>query len=534
MTWKVYGLIATLSVASLGAAGRDVRLATAAEHRDTKAALALIKQGADVGAPQADGATALHWAAHWNDVALAKALTAAGADPTATNDYGVTPLFLAATNGSSEMIDVLLGAKANANDALPTGETVLMEAVRGGNLQVVKRLLAAGAKPNASQASKGQTALMWAATAQQVDIAKALIEGGADVHAASTAGFTPLLFAAREGGIDMVRYLLSVGADVNEHSKDGTTTLLAATVRGYAKLAIFVLDQGAKPDGDLSTAGYAPLHWAAARFDDVLQPVNNQSINEWSPLMGIPDRSDKIALIRKLLDKGADVNARAAKGLPATFGDHHATATPLLVAAGSGDAEVMQLLLQKGADPLARGGGGDPMRGSSPGGATAIMVACGGNVDTSVVISEAQRIEAIKLAIKAGVDVNAADEKGYRAMHVAASNGYHGIIKVLLENGADLNAVTNSRVERDYGNGILEVEGQSPLGIVEGTFTGGIIRERPETAAFLRSLGAKSVGKATLDTYIQSFENYKKKKDAERSGSKAEGDTSKPAAASAR
>ena len=107
-------------------------------------------------------------------------------------------------------------------------------------------------------------------------------------------------------------------------------------------------------------------------------------------------------------------------------------------------------------------------------------------------------------------------------MHVAASHGYHGIIKTLLAHGADLYAVTNARVEKDYGTGTLYVERQSPLGVVEGSFTGGSINERPATAAFLRSLGAKSIGKATLDTYINQVQDFKKKRD---------GDTSKPEAA---
>ena len=517
LCWSLCGVLAALAVVSLGAAARDTRLVTAAERRESRTAIALVKQGVDVNAPQPDGATALHWAAHWNDAALARALASAGADANAANDYGVTPLHLAVTNGSVEMVEVLLGAKANANRALPSGETVLMTAVRGGSLPVVKRLLAAGATPNAAQVSKGQTALMWAATAQHVDIAKALVEGGADVRATTAAGFTPLLFASREGGIDMVRYLLGTGAKVDEKSKDGTTAILAATVRGQAKLAMFLLEQGANPDGDAATAGYTPLHWAAARFDDTLQPVNVDAANEWSPLTGIADRQAKLALVSALIARGANVNMKTTKGVPATFGDRHMGATPFLVAAGSGDAEVMRLLLAKGADPAVRASSG----------ATAIMAACGGNADTSVVIREADRIEAIKLAIESGVNVDAADDKGYRAMHQAATNGYHGIIKLLLSRGADLNPVTNSRIEKDYGTGILEVAGQSPLGVVEGTFTGGVIRERPETAAFLRTLGAKSVGKATLDSYIKSYDAQKNK----RQGDKPEGDTATPAAA---
>ena len=507
---RLISAAAVLAIAGLGAGARDLRVADAAERRDAKAVRVLIKQGVDAKAAQPDGATALHWAAHWNEVALAKDLVAAKVDPNAANDYGVTPLFLAVTNGSLDMTEVLLGAGASARAALPQGETVLMTAVRGGNAAVVKRLLVAGADANAAQKSKGQTALMWAATARNVDVAKALIEGGASVGTTTASGFTALLFAAKEGSIEMVRLLLASGAKVDEQAKDGSTPILAATVRGHADLAMFLLDQGAKPDGALSAAGYSPLHFAAARFDDSIAPVDPNQTGEWRALLGIPDRRGKLALINALLARGADVNATSTKPLlRAGFGESFFSATPFIVAAGSGDVEVMRLLLAQGADPKAVGASGR----------TAIMAACGGNADTSVVVTETDRMEAIRVALEAGVSVEAADVKGYRAMHSAAGGGFHKIITLLLEKGADLNPVTNSRTEKDYGTGVLVVAGQSPLGIVEGTFTGGVIHERPDTAAFLRTLGAKSVGKATLDTYLKQFENQQKG---------AAGNTSKP------
>ena len=111
---RLISAAAVLAIAGLGAGARDLRVADAAERRDGKAVRVLIKQGVDAKAPQPDGATALHWAAHWNDVALAKDLVAAKVDPNAANDYGVTPLFLAVTNGSLDMAEVLLGAGASA------------------------------------------------------------------------------------------------------------------------------------------------------------------------------------------------------------------------------------------------------------------------------------------------------------------------------------------------------------------------------------------------------------------------------------
>ncbi len=499
-TCQFYGALVILASVGLGAGARDVRLVNAAEERNAKAALALLKQGADPKSAQPDGATALHWAAHWNEVALAKALMAGGANVNAANDYGVTPLHLAATNGSLEMTEALLTAGADARSALPSGETVLMTATRGGNAAVVIRLLKAGADPNVAQLSKGQTALMWAATAQNVEVAKALLAGGASVKVASKAGFTPLLFAAREGGVDMVKVLLGAGAQLEEKAKDGSTAILAATVQGHAPLAMFLLEQGARADG-APEAGYTPLHWASARFDDMLAPVEPVTTGEWRSLLGMPDRKEKLALIGALLAKGADVNAKATRGMPRVgFGASFSGATPFIVAAGSGDAEVMKMLLAKGADAKLRGSGG----------VTAVMVASEGNGDTSVMAPEAGRIEAISVALAAGVGVEDADEKGYRAMHKAAESGFHKILKFLLDKGADINAVTNSRVEKDYGASTLQVAGQSPLGIVEGTFTGGIIRERPETAAYLRTLGAKSIGKATLDSYVKQFDTTKK------------------------
>ena len=67
----------------------------------------------DVNAPQADGATALAWAAHWDNLATADLLIRAGADPSLANDLRVTPLALACTNGSLPIVEKLLQAGAN-------------------------------------------------------------------------------------------------------------------------------------------------------------------------------------------------------------------------------------------------------------------------------------------------------------------------------------------------------------------------------------------------------------------------------------
>ncbi|HEV3062525.1 MAG TPA: ankyrin repeat domain-containing protein [Vicinamibacterales bacterium] len=477
----------------------DTRLVDAAEKRDSAAVAALLKQGADVNATQADGATALHWAAHWNDLTAAKALLAAHAGVNTANDYGVTPLFLAAGNGSAEMTAALVAAGADAKAKLPSGETVLMTAVRSGSFETVKKLLASGADPNVAQTSKGQTPLMWAATDQRVQISKALIAAGADVRAHSKSGFTPLMFAAREDSQEMCELLLAAGADINENAPDGSTPLLVATVRGHAKLAMYFLDHGAQPDGYAPAAGYTPLHWASSMAETPVTYRGIEAPGEWRAIPGVPDPDLRVALVKSLIAHGANLEARITKPMMTVvaFEARSRTGgTPFFTAAASGDAPMMRLLLAYGADPLAR----------TADGSTALMVAAGAlgqtvpNIDRTVVVSEQDRVAAVDLAWQLGTDLEAEDKQGYRAMHIATSAGFREIVKWLLAKGADLNAKSKDRIEEVYGKKVL-IPGQTPRGTAEGYY-GGALFSRPDMADFVGTLGGISIGKVDLESYI--------------------------------
>ena len=489
-TFLSIGVVA-LVAAGLGAGAANLAVvADLAEQGNAGAVLALMKKGADVNRPQADGATALHWAAHHNDVALAKRLLTSGAKPNAANDYGVTPLFLAAINGSAQMADALLTAGANANAARPSGETVLMTAVRSGNPAAVARLLKGGANVNAVQLSKSQSALQWAVADGHVEIARTLIEAGANLTVRSSGGYTPLMGAARQGSVDMAKLLLQKGDQLEASARDGSTPLLIATVKGHTALATFFLESGGKPDGDVTTAGYTPLMWAVGTFEPI--PMTYKGLDaegEWNTFAGIPDRGAKLALINLLIAKGANINAKGTRRIPELSPHNgsgnrppHMGATPYIIAAQSADAEVMKLLKDKGADPLLTANDDQ----------TALMAACEGILENTVLLSEDKRLEAAKTALDHGVPLEAEDKGGLRAMHQAAKGGYHELIKFLLAKGADLNPV--SKPVKGSGLARAYQEGQSPLGLVEGTIDS-IFYERPDTAAFLRTLGAKSIGR---------------------------------------
>src|SRR5580704_13010969 len=177
------GALLLLPIALFGGGPSDV--ADAVMHGDPVAARKLIEQHADVNAPQADGATGLHWAVFRSDKETVDLLLGAGANAQAANRDGSTPLWLASVNGDTAILAALLKAGADANERLPLGRTPLMAAARTGNVDAMKVLLDHGADPNAKETLRGTTPLMWAADEGHAPAIQLLIEHGADIKAQS-------------------------------------------------------------------------------------------------------------------------------------------------------------------------------------------------------------------------------------------------------------------------------------------------------------------------------------------------------------
>ena len=455
--WLAF-LLAIVTSAGTAAGQDDLRLVEAARNDDAAAVRALVEGQAPVDAAQPDGATALHWAAHRDNLEVADVLIRAGADVNATNELGVPPLTLACTNGSAAMVETLLARGADANHALPTGVTLLMTCARTGNLDAVERLLAHGARVHEQETVRGQTALMWAIAEKHAGVAAALIAAGADVRARSDGEFMPLLFAARQGDVESARLLLDAGVDVNEVGGDGSAALLVATESRHPGMVRFLIDSGA--DVDAIGAGRTALHAAVQQ-----------------------QRQDIAEL---LLAGGADPNARLLSRLPRVAGDLSTTsgpltmvgATPFWLAAKFADLDLMRLLAENGADT----------RLTNDGGTTPLMVVAGiGWVDGSdrygrvkfnddPARRERHDLEAVKLAIALGGDVDAVNDHGQTAMHGAAYMGGDSIVQFLADEGARVDVADN--------------DGRTPLSIADGLYVGGTFQVRPTTAALLRQLGA--------------------------------------------
>jgi len=407
------GALAAVPVAATMAAAGGDAVVDAAMSGNREQVRALLRDGADVNTAQADGMTALHWAAQKGDVELAKVLLYASANVRATTRIGgYTPLLIASRNGDAAMIDTLVSAGADANNATTNGTTALMLASAAGKADAVKRLLDKGASVNAKENVKGETALTFAAAFGRTDVVRELTARGADVAATTKVqdlasfakeeqerliaerglqgrggragepgggrgpqgpqiagvnrqynytelvaywgGMSALHLAARQGYSDAAAALLAAGADVNQRSTgDQSTPLLVAIINGHFDLAKQLLDKGANPNLAQTTNGVTPLYAAlnCQWSDKALYP---------QPRAFEQQKTSYLDLMQALLDHGADPNARLTRKVWYAQYDFDQSgvdetgATPFFRAAYAADVDGMKLLIKYGADPYIR------------------------------------------------------------------------------------------------------------------------------------------------------------------------------------
>lgn len=488
---KIHLAIAFLfSVAVLTSASLDAPLADAVEQRDRERLVTLLEQGVDVNASQIDGMTALHWAAYHDELEAAKLLIEAGADVNTTNRYGVVPLMMAATNGNGHLVELFLNQGSDPNAVLMGGETVLMTASRTGDLRSVEMLLAHGADVNV-QEDRGQTALMWAAAEGHVKIVRALLEADADSTVRLKSGFNALLFAVREACFEVVGLLLESGASPNEmietilspvggRAANGTSALMLAVTNAHYELGALLLDSGADPNADLT--GYTALH----RIISVRKP----GIGDNDPSPDGSGSMSSIKFVRKLAESGANLNVRMTKKI--NLGNtrlNKLEATPFFLAAHAADAELMRLLVELGADPLL----------TNSDGTTPLMALTGVGTRSpgEDAGTEDEVLEAVRVALALGADINAVNDQGETAMHGAAYKNLPRVVEFLALNGADIQIWDKKNKW-----------GWTPLDIAEGYRFGNFKPSPPTIEALHRVMIAGGVNPYVGRTQVESQQIY--------------------------
>jgi ankyrin repeat protein len=526
---------------------------------DREALRALLTQGADVNAVQGDGVTGLHWAATRGDAEMASMLVAAGANLSATTRFaGYTPLHVAAERGYAAVVQALVKAGADPNLRTMRGTTPLMLAGAAGDTGAVSALLDAGAQPNARETERGHTALMFAAAANRLPAVRLLLARGADptmatkvidlsalsrdganpdgrnlantegrsggtapprpapappaprprlpgvdrqyffnelVHAQG--GMAPLHFAARQGHVDVAMALLDAGVDVNlPKGGDFATPVLIATVNGHFDLASRLLDRGADPN-IAAENGVAPLY-------AVVNLKWAQEAGYPQPWAHLDQRLGYLDYLKRLLDSGADPNARVTKKVWYSgynfdlSGIDEVGATPFWRAAYGADVDAMKLLVAYGADPRIptakppgrpRTGDADirqlvdvsglPETPTGGPAVSALHAASGagyseGFAANSHRYAPSGLLAAVKYLVdELGMDANQRDHEGNTPMHHAASRGDNDMILYLVSKGADVKAVNR--------------EGQTTVDMANGPVQR--TQPYPETIKLLMSMG---------------------------------------------
>jgi ankyrin repeat protein len=306
-------------------------VADAAMRGDSETVKTLLKQGADVNAPQGDGMTALHWAAQRGDVDLAKLLLYGGARVAAVTRIGqYTPLHLAAGAGSEAVVRALLEAGANVNATTTnTGATPLHMAAASGNPAVINALLDHGADINAKEAEWGQTPLIFAAANNRIEAIKTLMQRGADPNIATktidVAQAQALERAARERTEKILEATVPKG-------QKPTASQLQAAIQAAREL----LKSGKVPPPDPND----PPRRGRGNFnpEEINPPVTAKG---GLTALHHAARQGYVEAIRALLDGGADVNN--------VGGGEGASA--LLTAIINGQFDAAMLLIERGADP---------------------------------------------------------------------------------------------------------------------------------------------------------------------------------------
>ena len=449
---------ALLGVPCVLTANLGEALIDAARGDDRAAVARLVGQKVDVNEREADGSTALAWAAIRGNADVARLLLKAGADPDLANAFGIGPLSLAIENGAESLVGLLLEHGADPNVARESGETPLMTAARRGQVEVIELLLEHGADVNAREKKFGQNALMWAAgTPASVRL---LVDRGAEVqtttktwdveytiyipttftlgktgipwnndgtYVSKKGGQNALFFAIRKRDLESARVLADAGLDVNDTAADGTTPLLASLynwvpldsdfVQGQGAPALagssqrfgpdlamarFLLERGASATG-ADTAGYTPLHAAALAV-------------VWSRRSGDTD--------------GKGVYRRA----PALLSLNHAISGAAPFSTDEA-LEVVERLLESGADPNRQtvyptpGPTGDVRLNPAPPGSSALHIAAHSN-----------SVALVKMLVDWGADPNLVRKDGHTPFSVAVVAGDLPVVKEMVARGANLAA----------------------------------------------------------------------------------------------
>lgn len=345
-----------------------------------------------------------------------------GLDINALNKCGTTMLSQAAESGNLQIAEFLLQKGADANIANSDGSTPFHIAAKYGRKDIVKLFLDRGLFVDIRDKNE-HTPLHYitvenctALSRRQCyqELVHILVDRNADLNAVNRNGCTPLLLAAKRSCKYIFELFIKLGADVDCCDEDQYTVLHHVCQNGWSGTVRtlvegrFGLDLNAK-----TSKGHTPVY-IAAYFShvDVVKLLDEYGADiDSESLMKVSCLKERLEVVKYLVSKGCDVNARDLHGV-----------TPVIWAGSWFNFDVVEYLMDCGAD----------VEGCDVDGQTLLHFA-----------SYSQGLEMVKSLVKKGCDVNAKDDCGDTPLHLAIQEYDLEIIKHLLNAGADSYIVNN-------------------------------------------------------------------------------------------
>jgi uncharacterized protein len=385
-----------VDVTGVDAAGT---LARAVRAGDVPEARSLLKHHINLNEPLPDGSTFLAWAVESQSAEMVRLLLGHGAKARGVGDVTVAPLFMACQYGDPVILNSLLDKGADPKAKRADGITPLSLCAGNAPSGILERMIAAGAAVDRPDEA-GQTPLMWAAAKGRLDNIRLLIAHGANVNRTSARGFTPLFFALKSHVPNAAPALLDAGADPDYVAPDGTSVVQLSMYQKDYAFAARMIERGANVKA-FDRNGNQLLHAAVL--------------------------ANQVSLVKLLLARGADANALTGTStvkmrfeVNFTSADYQvAPKPPLLLAAESGHAQVMQLLVDGGANSQLR----------LPDGTNVVLAAAASG-----------KLDALRLALQLVPDPNLTTKDGDTPLHVLLATGtgpeLAPMMKLLAERGA--------------------------------------------------------------------------------------------------
>ncbi|OAQ98243.1 hypothetical protein LLEC1_05236 [Akanthomyces lecanii] len=410
----------------------------AAEDGELELVQVLLDRGADVNTRASNRTTPLHCASKYGRLTVVEMLLNHGADRCAIDDARATALHVASAHGHIEVVQKLLQEGGNGNARVQQKISPLFQAVADGNVDAVELLLERGGDPFVVN-HKGLTLAHAAARYGYLDVLRVLLDAGLSVD--TDKGLTALHQACVGGHADVVRMLLACGANVNA-MHEGMGALHAAAFYGHLSVSEILLSSGL----DLDTAIETPFHIAACQDSDGIirflleRGAKVSLIHRDGPFMPTHatvtwDRSSVAKL--PIAENASRVNARTTAG-----------STPALLAAAAGHVDILQMLIDHGADvSIADNSGWTPVhRAVGTDRTMQLLLDEGGSIhgqstEGDAVLHIAPHHgyeEIIQLLLNQTIGVDAVSSVGATALHLAVDKGHSRVVKVLLENGSAL------------------------------------------------------------------------------------------------